>query len=69
MMTGITTERTWTVRLTDSEREGLLELLAHALKTLGVELHRTDSLSYREMLRHKEEFLTSLCEKLRHASD
>ena len=69
MTTGTTTEHTWTVRLTDREHDALLELLDHSLKTLGVELHRADSLSYREMLRHKEEFLTALAEKLRHASE
>ena len=50
--------------LTDHERELLTELLEHAHKDKQHELFRTDSLSYKQMLREKLAVIEGIVSKV-----
>ena len=50
--------------LTDHERELLTELLEHAHKDKQHELFRTDSLSYKQMLREKITVIEGIVSKV-----
>jgi hypothetical protein len=53
------------VVLTDEERTFLVEYLEAALKNTLVEEHRTKTLSYRELVHHREDLIDHLLDKLR----
>lgn len=48
------------IDLTDEEREVLNEILKGALTTLEVELHRTDDIRFKEMLKHRSNVLEGI---------
>lgn len=55
------------VTISEAERDLLSHLLANALKTKQVEIHRTEfSREYRQQLEGEEALIQSLCEKLSH---
>jgi len=51
-----------TIELTVHQRELLTELLEAAHKDTVHELHRTDSLSYKQLIREKIAVIEELCE-------
>ncbi len=53
-----------TLHLTEREQEILAELLQHELETRKHELFRTDSLSYKQILRARLVVLEELCSKV-----
>jgi hypothetical protein len=53
-----------TLDITDEEREYLLEILDARREELLHELHHTDTLDYKEMLRRKAELVEALRSKL-----
>ncbi len=63
IMTGTTTGE-HLIQLNSTEREQLLAILHERLKTLQVEIHRTDALTYREVLNREEALLVRLIEKV-----
>ena len=54
-----------TLTLTSEEREFLVDHLDRVLSQTKIEEHRTDSLSFRELVHHEEELLEKLLDKLR----
>jgi len=52
------------LELTFEEKDLLCEMIDRRLKELGVEIHRTDSLTYREGLEKEHELLLALQERL-----
>jgi hypothetical protein len=52
-------------QLTDEERDYLTGLLEKDLQEMRQETHRTDSLTYKEGLHHREALLESLIQKIR----
>jgi hypothetical protein len=61
----ITAEMELHLLLNDAERAELLRLVDKACSELGVEIHRTDSLSVKEILNRKEAILGAIADKLR----
>ena len=55
----------FTLTLNEEERTLLSSFLEHALRDKQVEVHRTDSLGYREHLHREEAILRGLIDKLR----
>lgn len=53
-----------TIELTDAQRELLSELLLKAHRERTHELHRTDSLSYKKLLRENIAIIDELCERI-----
>lgn len=53
-----------TIQLNDSQRELLAELLLKAHRERTHELHRTDSLSYKKLLRENIAVIDELCEQI-----
>lgn len=53
-----------TLQLTEREQELLAELLQHELDNRKHELFRTDSLSYKQILRTKLAVIEGLCSKV-----
>jgi len=53
-----------TIELTDHQRELLTEVLEAAHRDTVHELHRTDSLSYKKLIREKITIIESLCSKI-----
>ena len=51
--------------LTSEEREFLAGLLEEVLKETRIEEHRTRTLSYRQIVVHKEDLIVSLLNKLK----
>jgi hypothetical protein len=51
--------------LTDEERKFLVDLVNWVQRETLVEEHRTDSLRYREIVRHREQVIAGLLNKLR----
>ena len=58
-------DKTYTLALTDEERQELLKVLEGVLVETHTEKRRTDNLDYREELRHEEGVLRALVEKVR----
>ena len=54
--------------LTSDERQFLAELLDWAYKETLVEERRTDSLTYRAIVRHREQMIADLLKKLQQAA-
>lgn len=52
------------IELTDHQRELLTELLEAAHRDRTHELHRTDSLSYKKLIREKIAIIEDLCDRL-----
>ena len=59
---------TMTFDITDEEREYLLEILEARRAELLHELHHTDTLDFKEMLKRKVELVEGLTSKLASAS-
>jgi hypothetical protein len=57
------------VTLTDEERAFLVEYLEAALKNTLVEEHRTKTLSYRELVHHREGLINHLLGKLQEKAE
>ena len=55
----------FTLTLSEEERSHLLNFLEQALRAKGIEVHRTDALSAKEIFQHQEDLLRSLIAKLR----
>lgn len=55
--------------LSAEQKECLLRLLESSLASKRVEVHRTDSLTYREAVEHDLELIESLVAKLKPGSD
>lgn len=53
-----------TIELTDHQRELLTDLLEAAHRDRTHELHRTDSLSYKKLIREKIVIIEDLCDRL-----
>ena len=56
-----------TFDITDEEREYLLEILEAQREELLHELHHTDTLDFKEMLKRKVELVEAVRSKLAHA--
>ena len=56
---------TFTFILTEEERAQLLNWLEQRLRSTRIEEHRTDALEYKERVRHEEDVLGSVINKLR----
>lgn len=52
------------IELTEHQRELLTELLEAAHRERAHELHRTDSLSYKKLLREKIRLIEELCDRI-----
>jgi hypothetical protein len=52
------------IQLSEEEGESLLALLERDLKEVRQESHRTDNFEFKEILRRKEGFLSSVIEKI-----
>ena len=53
-----------TLELTEHQRELLTELLEREHKDRELELHRTDSLSYKKLLRDRIGVIEDLCDRI-----
>jgi hypothetical protein len=53
-----------TLALTGEERELLLKVLEQALRDKQIENHRTDSITFRQLVQRQETLLQNLLEKL-----
>ncbi len=49
------------------EQEVLGQILQHALSDLDVEIHRTDKIEFKELLKHRRELLNEMLMKLQPA--
>ena len=56
------------LNVTDEERAFLIELLEEKYKQILHEINHTDTLEYKEMLRHKLDLLEGLSSKVRSES-
>jgi len=64
MSTARTKSSEFTLRLDPEEREQLLNVLEQVHRDVLIELHRTDSLEFKELVRGKEAAIRSVLEKL-----
>jgi hypothetical protein len=53
------------LRLTAEEARELLSVLEQDLRRTELEVHRTDSLSYKELVKHDEDLLRGIVNRLR----
>jgi hypothetical protein len=56
-------------KISDEEARVLKELLQHKLSDLDVEIHRTDSLEFKDQLRHRRDLLKNVAARLPGGSD
>jgi len=64
MTTDAAPARTYTIALDEESRSELLHLLEHALGETRVEVHHTHTPDFRDQVKHREEVLRGLIEKL-----
>jgi hypothetical protein len=57
------------LKLSNEEAQTLKELLQHKLTDLDVEIHRTDTMDFKNQLRHRRDLLKSVSDRLPSGSD